>query len=113
MRKARWRAVAESTAGPWFGWRAVHREACPRSRCRGPFADRPWPDPGSTLLPWFHRHGLASQSPDKVGETREKGSHARWALGPAANLSLEGTRREPANDDAAEQRSGLTFQARW
>ena len=38
---------------------------------------------------------------------------ARWALGPATSLNLEGTRLEAANDDKADHRLGLTFSARW
>ena len=38
---------------------------------------------------------------------------ARWALGPATSLNLEGTRLEAANDDEADHRLGLTFSARW
>ena len=38
---------------------------------------------------------------------------ARWALGPATSLNLEGTRLEAANDDKADHRLGLTFNARW
>ena len=37
----------------------------------------------------------------------------RWALGPATNLNLEGTRLKAANDDKADHRLGLTFSARW
>ena len=41
-------------------------------------------------------------------------SGARWALGPATNLALEGTRREAGAGGAApEHRVGLTFGARW
>ena len=38
---------------------------------------------------------------------------ARWALGPATSLNLEGTRLEAPNDDEADHRLGLTFSARW
>ena len=38
---------------------------------------------------------------------------ARWTLGPATSLNLEGTLLEAANDDKADHRLGLTFSARW
>ena len=38
---------------------------------------------------------------------------ARWALAPGADIHLEGTRFEPANDEEAGQRIGITFSARW
>ena len=38
---------------------------------------------------------------------------ARWALGPATSLNLEGVRREAANDDEADQRFDLSFGIRW
>ena len=39
---------------------------------------------------------------------------ARWVLASSARLALEGTRREPANDDAApDQRIGFTLSVRW
>ena len=37
---------------------------------------------------------------------------ARWTLGPATSLNLEGARSEAANDNA-DQRIGLTFSMRW
>ena len=37
---------------------------------------------------------------------------ARWALGPATSLNLEGVRNAAANDNG-DQRIGLTFSARW
>ena len=37
---------------------------------------------------------------------------APWALGAAASLSVDGSRRETANDDAPEHRVGLTAQIR-
>ena len=38
---------------------------------------------------------------------------ARWALGPATSLNLEGTLLKAANDDKADHRLGLTFSGRW
>ena len=47
------------------------------------------------------------------GGARKLRLGARWALGPATSLNLEGTRLEAANDDKADHRLGLTFNARW
>ena len=38
---------------------------------------------------------------------------ARWALGPATSLNLEGTLVKAANDDKADHGLELTFSARW
>ena len=38
---------------------------------------------------------------------------ARWTLGPTLGVRLEGSHRAAAAGDGAEQRLGLTAQARW
>ena len=62
-------------------------------------------DPG--VVTPFAGLGLAD------GGARRLRLGARWALGPATSLNLEGTRLEAAKDDEADQRLGLTFSARW